>query len=168
MQTSSQSNCITEMNFIKTSLLLLSILHAISAGVVYPRPHRVDGEHLNDMMEDLLSGNIEGVRPPQPKLADQIWSDFQKLDPQRKPEAYMDLVDEFSVGPGFGYKPGEYIPIKGAISNRLANIHNAAAGSNSVPVFNPAKFLPAGSNGNGLKMLRRRMKFRNMNQHGSK
>ena len=148
------------MNFIKTSLLLLTVLHAISAGVV---SHRVNGEYLNDMVEDLLPGNIGGIRPPQ-----QIWSQLQKLDPQLKPEAYMDLVDEFSVGPGFGYKPGEYIPIKGAISNRLANIHNAAAGSNSVPGFNPAKFLPAGSNGNGLKMLRRRIKFRNMNQHGSK
>merc|ERR1719317_961604 len=155
------------MNFIKTSLLLLTVLHAISAGVVsrLTRPHRVNGEYLNDMVEDLLPGNIGGIRPPQ-----QIWSQLQKLDPQLKPEAYMDLLENFGVGPGFGtgYKPGDYIPIKGAISKRLENIRNAGAGSNSVPGFNPAKFLPAGSNGNVLKMLRRRIKFRNMNQNGSK
>ena len=163
------------MNFIKTSLLLLSVLHAISARTIHQgqqlnseghlfQGQRVNELDLNDLPLDLnvlLSGNIEGGSPVPHQFANQIQSQLEKWKQQI-------LVQALGDKPVFvtGYKPAANIPIS-HISDQPVLVYNPATGSNSVSAFNPADFLPAGSNGND-GLLQQIVLLNRNNQNGMK
>merc|ERR1719317_777791 len=142
------------MNFIKTSLLLLSVLHAISARTIHQgqqlnseghlfQGQRVNELDLNDLPLDLpvlLSGNIEGGSPVPHQFANQIQSQLEKWKQQI-------LVQD--------------------IGDQPVLVYNPATGSNSVSAFNPADFLPAGSNGND-GLLQQIILLNRNNQNGMK